>query len=208
LFASVRQTQEQGLSSLRQSDLFSLLNSVTERSSQLEDEARRLEQVEDQLKSGSDTSAAAREAAQERLDVLGILAGTVPAQGPGIQLDISDPRNRVDAAMLLNIIEELRDAGAEVIQVDDVRVVASTAFVDEANGVSANGQLLTIPYRILVIGDPQTLADALDIPGGVTDTLRQVEATGTVVRKDLVQVSALLPEQSPEYARPAQPVQP
>jgi uncharacterized protein YlxW (UPF0749 family) len=208
LFVSVRQTQEQGLSSLRQSDLFSLLDSVSERSAQLEDEARRLEQVEDQLRSGSDTSAAAQEAARQRIDVLGILAGTAPAQGPGIQLDIADPEQRVDAAMVLDIIEELRDAGAEAIQVDDSRVVASTAFVDEVDGVSANGQVLTIPYRILAIGDPQTLSAALDIPGGVRDTLRQVGATGVVLQKDTVVVSAVLPAQAPEYARPAQTVQP
>ncbi|MEJ2579995.1 MAG: hypothetical protein P8Z68_13045, partial [Kineosporiaceae bacterium] len=86
LFVSVRQTQERGLSSMRQSDLFSLLAGVNERSSRLEDESRRLQEVADGLRSGSDRAEAAQRAAQQRLDELGILAGTAPAQGPGIQL--------------------------------------------------------------------------------------------------------------------------
>ena len=55
--------------------------------------------------------------------MLGILAGTKPAEGPGISLRIDDPRSQVDAAQVLDTIEELRDAGAEAIQLGNVRVM-------------------------------------------------------------------------------------
>ncbi len=204
LFVSVRQTQAQGLSSLRQSDLFALLDNVTEKSTRLEDEARQLQQTADQLRSGSDRSAAAQAAARQRLDMLGILAGTAPAVGPGIDLAITDPQGQVNAATLLDIVQELRDAGAEAVQVGTTRVVASTAFVDDTTGVLVDGTTVSPPYTFLVIGDPQTLAAALEIPGGVIDTLHQAGATGRITQRNTLTVSALHKVETPQYAHPAQ----
>lgn len=203
LVVQARQTQTEGLASLRQSDLVQILDNVSQRSSRLEEETRELQQTRDRLRSGSDAASAAEQAARERLEVLGILAGTIAATGPGIQLDIEDPDNRVTAAILLDAVQELRDAGAEAMQLEMVRVVASTSFVDGVNGVLVDGTRLTAPYRFLVIGDTQTLASALNIPGGVLDTLQQNGATGTVTPRDDVAVTALRQVSAPEYARPA-----
>jgi uncharacterized protein YlxW (UPF0749 family) len=127
----------------------------------------------------------------------------VPASGPGIELEITDPRRQVDAAVLLDTLEELRDGGAEVIQIGPVRVVASTAFTDEADGVRVDGRLLTPPYTYKVIGDPQTLSRLLQIPGGVLDVLHGKGAQGAVSKPATVTVDALRSPTRPQYARPA-----
>jgi uncharacterized protein YlxW (UPF0749 family) len=127
----------------------------------------------------------------------------VPASGPGIVLEISDPRRQVDAAVLLDTLEELRDGGAEVIQIGPVRVVAGTAFTDEADGVQVDDRLLTPPYTFKVIGEPQTLARLLQIPGGVLDVLHGKGAQGKVTQSSTVTVDALRPPTRPQYARPA-----
>ena len=204
LFVSVHQTQEQGLRALRQSDLVTLLDNVTEKSTRLDDEARQLQQQADQLRSGSDRSVAAQQAARQRLDELGILAGTAPAVGPGIELTITDPQHQVNAATLLDTVQELRDAGAEAIQIDNARVVANTAFVDDTAGVVIDDATQTAPYHVLVIGDPQTLSAALDIPGGVIDVLTQIGASGKVKPRTSLTISALRHLATPQYARPAQ----
>jgi uncharacterized protein YlxW (UPF0749 family) len=188
---------------MRQSDLVGLLDNVTERSARVEDETRRLQAMADQLQSGSDRSAAALEAAQQRLEQLGILAGTSPAVGPGIQLTITDPQHKVSAATVLDAVEELRDAGAEAIQIGEVRVVASTAFVNGDRGVRVDGVEVQRPYVLLVIGDSRTLASALDIPGGVLEVLKQDGATGTVETRQVVTVTAVRSVATPRYARPA-----
>ena len=172
LVVQARQTQTQGLASLRQSDLLGILDNISERSARLDDEARRLQDTRDRLESGAGRSAAAEQAARERLEVLGILAGTAPASGPGIVLRIDDPQGQVTASVLLDTLQELRDAGAEALQINSVRVVASTAFVDGTGGVKVDGTLLQPPYTFVVIGDPQTLTAALQIPGGVLEVLR------------------------------------
>src|SRR4051812_45320909 len=203
LVVQARQTQTQGLDSLRQADLVRLLDNVTNAEARAEQDVRDEQAIRDRLLSGSGSSAAAQEAAQRRLDTLGILAGTVPASGPGIELEITDPRRQVDAAVLLDTIEELRDGGAEVVQIGSVRVVASTAFTDEADGVRVDGRLLTPPYTYKVIGDPQTLSRLLQIPGGVLDVLHGKGAQGKVSRPPTVVVNALRSPTQPQYARPA-----
>jgi len=203
LVVQARQTQAQGLGSLRQSDLLGILDNVSERSARLDDEARRLQETMDRLRSGAGRSAAAEQAARERLEVLDILAGTAPASGPGITLQITDPQGRVTAAVLLDTLQELRDAGAEAVQINSVRVVASTAFVDGTGGVMVDGTLLQPPYTFTVIGDPQTLTAALQIPGGVLEVLRQQAATGSVHTVDDLTVDALRAIRTPQYAHPA-----
>ena len=54
-------------------------------------------------------------------------------------LTISDPEDKVDAPIILDTVQELRDAGAEAIQINDVRVVANTWFADTDGGLSVSG---------------------------------------------------------------------
>ena len=212
----VRSTQDAGLDGLRQTDLVRILDDVTERSDRLRTEARDLEDTRARVTGGTDGTRAALEEARERSRVLGILAGTLPAVGPGIELTISDPEGNVGSDVLLDTLQELRDAGAEAVEISSldgpaVRVVASTSFVDPAEGVQegqpsrvvVDGTELTSPYRFRVIGDSRTLAAALDIPGGVLDVLAQSEAQGVVDPSDEVTIASLRAAPSPRYARPA-----
>ncbi|WP_461021288.1 DUF881 domain-containing protein [Thalassiella azotivora] len=205
LVVQVRQTQDDNLDTLRETDLVRILDDLGQRGERLEAELSELRSTRDQLLSSSDQQQVAQEAAQERLDVLGILAGTAPATGPGIELTIADPQGRVEAVNLLDAVQELRDAGAEAIQVGDVRVVASTAFTDAEDGVLVDGRLVRPPYVFTVIGDPDTLAPALGIPGGVLASVSSREgARANVQELDTVVVDALRPVSEPQYARPAE----
>ena len=208
LVVQVRQTQGAELDSLRESDLIRILDDVSERTDRLESEAARLSATREELLTSSNAAQAAQEAAQERVDVLGILAGTAPATGPGVRLTISDAGAELGSGVLLDAVQELRDSGAEAIQVDDVRVVASTSFTDTADGIEVDGQPVESPYVFLAIGDPQTIAVALDIPGGVLRTVRQRDGVASAEERDEVVVDALRTPSEPEYARPAEPEAP
>nr|WP_276612398.1 DUF881 domain-containing protein [Kineococcus vitellinus] len=134
-----------------------------------------------------------------------MLAGTLPASGPGIVATVSDPGGAVRSTHLIQLVQELRDAGAEALQVGATRVVASTAFADAPGGVLVDGATERAPYAVTVVGDPDTLSTALDIPGGVRETLRQAGAQLAVQTSPAVQVSALHVLSAPQYARPASP---
>jgi uncharacterized protein YlxW (UPF0749 family) len=83
-----------------------------------------------------------------------------------------------------------------------VRIVASTYFVDDGDGLRVDGTVLAAPYRVTVIGDPQTMLTALNIPGGVVDTVRQHGGTVSVNQADPVRVTARHAPVSLKHARP------
>jgi uncharacterized protein YlxW (UPF0749 family) len=202
LVAQVRSTRTAGLEDLRESDLVALLDDASTRVEELEDELARLEADRASLAGGAG-DAAAQEAARQRLDSYRILAGTVPVEGPGVTVVVGDPERTVTPTMLLDLVQELRDAGAEAIQVGPVRVVASTwVGLSEDNQLIVDGQPLTSPYRIVAIGDGHTLAGALAIPGGFNDSVRRVGGSVEVVEGQTLRIDALHQPDEPRYARP------
>jgi uncharacterized protein YlxW (UPF0749 family) len=198
----IQSTQESGLESMRQDDLVRVLDDVSQRSARLDQQVRELQAQRDELTSGANTSQAAIDQATKQLESLRMLAGTSPAQGPGIKVTIADPSQQVTAAMLLDLLQELRDAGAEVVQYNANRVVASSWFSSTGGQITVDGQPLTRPFTVLAIGDKATMASALNIPGGIVETLRRANATATVDQLDTVRIDALQSPRTPRYAQP------
>jgi uncharacterized protein YlxW (UPF0749 family) len=207
----VRTTQTEGpLAYARQEDLVTILDDLSNRNDRLRAEITSLTEAQRTLTSGSNQSEAALAAARRRAQLLGVLAGTVPARGPGVVLTISDPTGRITADVLLDALMELRDAGAEAVQVEGaagraVRVVASTELVDSGGGIAVDGVVLRSPYRFVVVGEAEVMAKALAIPGGVIDVVESESRRGTaeVEQSDELLVDALQTVEPPRYARPA-----
>ncbi len=194
-------SDDSALRGARQEDLVRILDELDDRTQRLEDEKQKLDDQKTELENSSDQAEEARKQTLEKERQLGVLAGTVAAQGPGITLTITDPHSTVEADMLLDAIQELRAAGAEAIQVNDVRVVADTYFLDSGGGIQVDGKKIAAPYRFEVIGKPQDLEPALNIPGGVVQTLEEERAVATVTRSGKIVVDALRPAKQPDYAQ-------
>ncbi|MFF8943768.1 DUF881 domain-containing protein [Streptomyces sp. NPDC014864] len=192
---------DSALRGARQEDLVRILDELDDRTQRLEDEKQGLEKQRQELQNSSDQAAEARKQTAEKEKQLGILAGTVAAQGPGITITIEDAKGTVQADMLLDAIQELRAAGAEAIQVNGVRVVAGTYLTDSGKSVDVDGNKINAPYRFKVIGKPQDLEPALNIPGGVVQTLEKEQATVTVEQSGKIVVDALRAAKRPDYAR-------
>jgi uncharacterized protein YlxW (UPF0749 family) len=196
------------LASARPDDLVSILADLSGRADRLRAQVADLQRSESLLENGSTRDATALAQARLRAQTLGILTGTLAARGPGVVLTVTDPRGSVHADVVLDAIEELRDAGAEAMQIAgggaQVRIVASTAVADASGGVTVDGTLLTAPLHLVAIGEPRTLSTALGIPGGVVDTVdSQAGAHAVVTRSPSVSVTALRALQPPRYASPA-----
>ena len=82
-----------------------------------------------------------------------------------------------------------------------MRVVASTYFADAGGGVEIDGRKVTQPYVIKVIGKPEDLEPALNIPGGVVQSLEKEQATVSIERSEKIVVDALRSAKRPDYAR-------
>ncbi len=100
----------------------------------------------------------------DEVNQLRIVNGWVATSGPGIEVTISGPISVLD---LHDLINELRNAGAEALALNEQRIVAWTAISTDGEHVTADGQPVQPPYRLQAIGDAQTLEAALLRPGGL-----------------------------------------
>ena len=206
LAVQVRTTsQASTLSGARPEDLVRILDDLSSREDRLRQDIAGQEALRQRLTSGGDQAQAALEEARAREQQLAILAGTVAARGPGITLAVADPAGKVGPEVILDAIQELRAAGAEAIQVGPVRVGLTTSVTGSAGALRLDGQAVPAPYQILAIGDPPTLETALNIPGGVVNTVSRAGGEATIEQLDTVLISALRVVQPPEYAQPAEP---
>ncbi|WP_073488872.1 DUF881 domain-containing protein [Streptoalloteichus hindustanus] len=203
LVTQVRRTRAgDTLAEQRPQDLVVLLDGLQQREAALRKEIADSEETLSRLRATGDRAAAAREEAQRRAAALGVLSGTVPAAGPGVRIGLTDPAGKISPEVLLDALQELRAAGAEAVQVGEVRVGVDSAFTGAAGDVRLDGVQLRAPYSVLAIGDPPTLAAALNIPGGVVDTVERSGGKVEVRQADRVEITALRPVRTHKYARP------
>jgi uncharacterized protein YlxW (UPF0749 family) len=187
----------------RRADLVVLLDSLSAATDRAETQINELEAARSNLQTATSRRAAVLAESRRRLAVLRILTGSVAAKGPGVTITIDDPRFRVTAATILNGIEELRDAGAEAIEVNDAaRVVASTAFTEKRDVIMVDGVPVHPPYTIDAIGSSHTLSQAVVFPGGLSDEVQSLGGTVHVKEAPTVLVSSLHPVQPPQYSQP------
>ena len=194
------------LSGARDDDLITILDDQNSRADQLRQQIAALQAKQEQLQASGNRDAAAQQQAEQQAQALGILLGTLPATGPGVSVTITDPQHKLKAEDLLDVVEELRGAGAETIQFGGVRVSTSTSFTDSSGNtvtVTVDGQPLQAPYTVLAIGEAQTLETALEIPGGVAATVRAAGGTAVVTQQAKIDITAVRTLADPRYAKPS-----
>ncbi|MGC2652391.1 MAG: DUF881 domain-containing protein [Mycobacterium sp.] len=208
--AIVTQVRETGsgdaLQTARPADLLVLLDSLRQREAALNAEVADLQRTLASLQASGSSNQAAIENAQARLAALSILVGTVGATGPGVRVTIDDPGPGVAPQAMLDVINELRAAGAEAIEINDdhdaVRVGVDTWVVGAPGALTIDGKRLSSPYFVVAVGDAPTLAAAMNIPGGAVDSVKRVGGRMSVQQSDRVDVTALRQPKPRQYAQP------
>ena len=207
IVTQVRQTKSgDSLDTARPADLLVLLDSLRQRDATLNTEVSELQNTLNSLQASGNTDQAAIQSAQARLAALSILVGAVGATGPGVTVTIEDPGPGVSPEAMLDVINELRAAGAEAIEINDahqsVRVGVDTWVVGTPGSLTIDSKTLSPPYSVLAIGDPPTLAAAMNIPGGAEDSIKRVGARMSVQQADRVNVTTLRQPKPHQYAQP------
>ncbi len=109
-------------------------------------------------------------------------AGLTDVSGNGIIVTISDGAKQMSGnyandsdygivhdSYILTILNELRSAGAEAISINDERILATSEIRCAGPTISINNVKKAAPFEIKVIGDPDTLENALRMPYGAVD---------------------------------------
>ncbi len=174
----------------REDDLVRILDDLNSQEEQLRQQIAERRRSVEELGSGQLQSGRALSEAQERAEAIAVLNGSAPARGPGLRVTIQDPDGAVTAGILLDAIQELRGAGAEAIQVDDVRIVVSSYVDGDPGELVIDGQPISAPYDIRAIGPSDDLSVALNVSGGVIADVTRFGGTTRVVPSDDVVVDA------------------
>jgi uncharacterized protein YlxW (UPF0749 family) len=195
------QATDQGLAALSVQDLTELVANVTTRNNELRSEIRSLDLQRDSLAATverGDTSAVQIRADLNRIQGW---SGELAVTGTGVSVTISGSVPGDAVELLLN---ELRNAGAEAIAINDIRVVAGVVASGAAGSVMAAGVQLRDPITVQAIGQSQTLAGSLTRAGGPIAQLaaRYPEVAITVSAADRVTVPATARNLAPVLGRP------
>ncbi len=160
----------------------------------LEEEEEKLDAVrQDSIKNNGDLESVESQI-QEGEKILGL----TEVEGAGIEIilddselspeEVLDPNSLlVHDFYLLYIVNELKNAGAEAISINDQRITTTTGIVCGGNIVEINGQKVGAPFTIKAIGLPEQLA-AIDRPGGYLDALRAITLEVEFEKKDSVTI--------------------
>ncbi len=138
-----------------------------------------LEQTADQNKS-------VLEAMTREQQKLSIAIGSNTVEGPGITVTI--PENDINYfgyQDVIDIVNELWNAGAEAISVNGIRITQNTFVTpgEEYSAILINGHKVFYPYVVKAIGEPAALDKGISIPSGIIDNLRVVYKIPLVIEQ-------------------------
>lgn len=173
----------QRLEAENEGDLTRILAGLTTEADALRDEISALKLQLVQLQNTQQQDSASAAAATAQLRALQVLAGTVPVTGPGLTLRIADPEEAVLYDTLIDVVAELRDAGAEAIAINGRRIGAGSAFGETGNKVTIDGISVSAPFTVAAIGPAATLEGGLKIPGGALDVLASLRGVAVDLQR-------------------------
>lgn len=110
---------------------------------------------------------------EKELEKNNILLGSTDVTGEGVIIHLEDSIDLVHDLDIITIVNELKNAGAEAISINDQRIVTTTAITCDGNVILINGQKIGTPFTILAIGYPEKLMGALSRPGGYIELLNE-----------------------------------
>jgi uncharacterized protein YlxW (UPF0749 family) len=171
-----------GLSS---QDLTVLVANLNARNDQLRREAANLQRELSTLTANAERGDASIDELRADLRRVRLYAGLDPATGPGVVVIIRGP---VDGSAVEDLLNELRNAGAEALAIDGVRVVPGLIVAGGAADVTIDGAATDDPIEINAIGPPDKLTGSLTRSGGI---IAQLAATHGDVLVEVTPVDAI-----------------
>ena len=139
-------------------------------------------------------------ALNSELEKVRMVAGLITVTGTGIEVVLDNPENKgkttspelsyIQDQDLLGLVNELWGAGAEAISINGQRITATTEIRLAAPFININTTRVVPPYQVLAIGSPDSLANALELPGGLIEYYRDMGFQVTVEKHNDLTIPA------------------
>jgi uncharacterized protein YlxW (UPF0749 family) len=158
-------------------DLTNLIGSVSSENDRLRSEVTSLQNQLDELRADRANGATSIGQIQADLGKIRAWTGLDSVAGRGVTITVS---GGIDAAGVDDLLNELRNAGAEAMAIEDIRVIARTTVSGVPGSLDVDGYLLRDPFRIRAIGRPETLVGSLTRAGGILAQLAATNLDATI----------------------------
>ncbi|MCA1571448.1 MAG: DUF881 domain-containing protein [Chloroflexi bacterium] len=190
------------LSSLSAQELSTLVETLSARNVVLSDGLANLREQTREYERAELLGQSALELTEEDLHALAAFAGISGVEGQGIVIEID---GSFDPTAVNDLIYELRNAGAEAIAVDNVRITASSVAVLGAGTIEIDGEAIGRSFSISAIGSPTGLRAAIQRPGGILTLLQQsIDAVFVIEERSNMVVPGTQRDLTPQVARPVE----
>lgn len=136
--------------------------------------------------------------------LLGISAfgGLAGVEGQGIRILAE---GSFDTIAVNDLIHELRNAGAEAIAIDEIRITAQSVAVPGTSAIEIDGVPIGSSFEVTAIGSPDGLQAAIERPGGIMSLYEQsIDARFTVSQERRLIVPPTERDLLPAAARPVE----
>ncbi len=181
-----------------------------------EESYQKLENAQDQLEIMRNTVSSSDEelkSLEEQIKKYSILLGNTEVTGPGATITITDAVINNSIASLyatnqlivhdtdiLKVVNELKNAGAEAIDVNGQRIVGTTAISCDGNVILVNGEKITSPFIINAIGFPARFA-TLTRPGNYLSILEESFIKTTFNQSEKITIAKYIGITNFKYAK-------
>jgi uncharacterized protein YlxW (UPF0749 family) len=190
------------LRSLSAQELSALIEALSAQNVRLRDGLAELREEVRTYEEASTLGESALDVTREELRRITAFGGLAPVEGQGIRLRID---GALDDIAVNDLINELRNAGAEAIAVDEIRITAGSVAIIVGGSIEIDGQPIGSSFTIGAIGSPEGLLSALERPGGIVSQLEQsVAATIVVDQSDSMELPATVRDLAPQVAQPVE----
>ena len=116
------------------------------------------------------------------------------------QNDTIDTVSRCD--LLLQVVNKLKDAGAEAISINEQRIIAITEINPFGNVIKINGLETASPYTIKAIGDSKVMEARLTISRGILESVRNEGLEVDIKKKEKVLIGRYNSQLKFKFAKP------
>lgn len=171
-FKTIEQTDITAIETMRETELREELARIKANyddiETKLNDTQAKITEYETQMESDEDSA----KILENELNEAKMYLGYTNVVGQGIVITITDGSRSIESYDLINLVNELKLAGAEAISINDNRVVSTTEIVDIINRyIMINGKRISGPYTIKAIGDQKYLESGITLKNGYIDEM-------------------------------------
>jgi uncharacterized protein YlxW (UPF0749 family) len=196
------QSRPTEISTLSAQELSQLVDQLSTRKRELRSALSDLRETVRQYSEAGTQGQSAIDVTREDLRRVAAFGGLAPVQGQGVVLQVNGD---LDAIALNDLLNELRNAGAEALAVDQIRITNRSVAVQGPVSLLIDGKQVGRAFTLSAIGSPDGLLSTMERPGGIIAQLQQfVDASIVATQSSEISLPATDLSLAPQIAQPVE----